>query len=64
MKGNTVENIFDLGTAIIANPLIEEENKIVSVFKELDEAEFGYSSVESKTKTLNNTSPTTLQYTL
>lgn len=59
-----MENSVEIGTLIIKNPFIEESNKILPVFKDINEVEFGYNPPDAKAKILSGSSPITAEYTV
>ena len=63
-KDNLVEHHHDVGIMVIKNPFVEEENKSVSIYKEMSEAEFGFMSRAAKEKYLTTVSSATATYTL
>jgi hypothetical protein len=64
MKDGFVDSNTDLGTLVIKNPFIEESSKVLPVYKDLNEIEFGYSSPDLKAKVLAGSSPITAEYSV
>lgn len=54
-----MENSTEVGVMIIKNPLVEEANKTMPVYKDVNEVDFGYSSPDVKAKILSGSSTIT-----
>lgn len=59
-----VENSTEVGVMIIKNPLVEEINKAMPVYKDVNEVDFGYSSPDVKMKILSASSTIMAEYSL
>ena len=59
-----MENTAEIGAMIIKNPLVEENNKTMPVYKDVNEVDFGYSPPDVKAKILSASSTITVDYSL
>ena len=64
MADNIVETVSHIGTLVIKNPFIEQENKTCAIFKDVNEIDFGFMSPEGKAKILSGTSSINAQLTI
>jgi hypothetical protein len=64
MKDSLVESSTDVGTLVVKNPFIEESSRALPVYRDLNEAEFGYSPPDAKAKLLSGSSPATAEYSV